>query len=82
MCLNRGCRAHVSDTCTAPHPERCYNIITVKDRKRLEMEKRVALWDAINEYVLACGGDPSKHIGATREKAVVKVERVVFSDVP
>ena len=40
---------------------------------------RVALWDAINEYVVACGGDPSKHVyGNTRRMdAVCRVENAV-----
>ena len=41
--------------------------------------RTVALWDAINEYVEACGGDPSRHVyGNTRRMAaVVRVEAAV-----
>lgn len=42
-------------------------------------EQRVRLWDAINEYVKSCGGDPSKRVygNTTRQRAVAGVERVV-----
>lgn len=45
----------------------------------MTMEERVALWDAINAYTEACGGDPSKHVygNTTRQKAVAEVERLV-----
>jgi hypothetical protein len=39
----------------------------------------VALWDAINEYVVACGGNPSKNINVRRMNAVVRVENVIAS---
>lgn len=47
-----------------------------------EMQRRVALWDAINRYVITCGGDPSKHVygNTPRMNAVVEVERVVFEE--
>lgn len=40
---------------------------------------KVPLWDAIHDYVIACGGDPSKHVygNTTRQRAVVAVEAVV-----
>lgn len=40
---------------------------------------KVPLWDAIDDYVRACGGDPSKHVygNTTRQRAVVAVEAVV-----
>lgn len=40
---------------------------------------RVALWDAINHYVEACGGDPSKRLygNTQRQLAVAEVERIV-----
>jgi anti-sigma factor RsiW len=42
--------------------------------------RRVALWDAINEYAAACGGDPGNAtISGRRMDAVVAVERVMRS---
>jgi len=39
---------------------------------------RVDLWDAINRYAAACGGDPSVNtVSAARMKAVAEVERVI-----
>ena len=40
---------------------------------------KVALWDAINAYVQACGADPSKHVygNTTRQRAVAEVERFI-----
>lgn len=36
------------------------------------------LWDAINEYVSACGGNASKYIGSPkRMNAVSTIERIV-----
>jgi hypothetical protein len=45
----------------------------------LSTELRVKLWDAINRYVAACGGDASKRVygNAPRMRAVADVERVV-----
>ena len=42
---------------------------------------RVELWDAINDYVKACGGDPGKHVygNLTRMDAVAAVERAVVA---
>lgn len=42
-------------------------------------EERVKLWDAVNEYVIACGGDPGKHVygNTPRAAAVVGVENAV-----
>lgn len=42
-------------------------------------EERVRLWDAINAYAIACGGDPAKHVygNTPRQKAVAEVERAV-----
>ena|SRR5271166_1496380 len=42
-------------------------------------EKKVALWDAINRYVVSCGGDPSKHVygNTSRMRAVVDVEAAI-----
>lgn len=44
------------------------------------MRTRVALWDAINRYVVACGGDPLRHVygNTARQKAVAEVERIAF----
>ena len=47
---------------------------------RYDLAKKVRLWDAINEYVKACGGDTSvATIGERRMNAVAMVERVVES---
>lgn len=43
---------------------------------------RTALWDAINEYVLACGGDPAAHINVRRMEAVVRVESAARISLP
>lgn len=42
-------------------------------------DDRVKLWDAINAYVVACGGDPSRHVygNTPRMDAVSEVERAV-----
>lgn len=42
-------------------------------------EQRVRLWDEINRYVVACGGDPSKHVygNTPRMAAVAQVEGVI-----
>jgi len=41
--------------------------------------QRVHLWDEINRYVVACGGDPSKHVygNTLRQVAVSQVEKIV-----
>lgn len=40
---------------------------------------QVPLWDAINDYATACGGDPSSYVygNTTRQRAVAAVNRVV-----
>lgn len=45
----------------------------------MDMRDRVALWDAINRYVVTCCGDPSKHVygNTPRQKAVVDVEAAI-----
>lgn len=45
----------------------------------MNIEQRVKLWDAINAYAAACGGDPSKHVygNTPRQTAVAEVERLV-----
>jgi hypothetical protein len=42
-------------------------------------EWQVPLWDAINRYVVACGGDPGKHVygNTSRATAVADVCGVV-----
>jgi hypothetical protein len=44
------------------------------------MAWRTELWDAINQYVVACGGDPSKHVygNVPRMNAVEDVESIVI----
>lgn len=41
--------------------------------------KRAELWDAINDYCVACGGTPSSDVygNTRRQQAVVDIERVV-----
>jgi hypothetical protein len=45
----------------------------------MTIQEKVALWDAINQYVVSCGGDPSTHVygNTTRMRAVVTVESIV-----
>ncbi len=45
----------------------------------MKRETQVPLWDAINRYVVACGGAPhTQTVGlVAREKAVVAVEQVI-----
>jgi hypothetical protein len=54
--------------------------------KRLEaradadrMAERVRLWDAINAYVVSCGGDPDRQVygNTRRQTAVAQVEQIV-----
>jgi len=45
---------------------------------RDERTYKTRLWDAINEYVVVCGGDPSKHIGVKRMKVAENIEDIVF----
>lgn len=42
-------------------------------------DQRVRLWDAINRYVVACGGDPSQHVygNVLRMDSVADVEKVI-----
>ena len=47
-------------------------------RKLLTREHGVELWDAINEYMRACGGQIGK-LSKEREAAVVRVERAVVA---
>ena len=42
----------------------------------MKMTDRVAFWNAVNEYMLACGGDGGR-ISTRREKAVVAVEEAL-----
>jgi hypothetical protein len=43
--------------------------------------RRVALWEAINAYVRACGGDPSaRTVGVARMNAVIAVERAAMAE--
>jgi len=43
---------------------------------------QVPLWDAINRYVVACGGDPSKRVygNTPRQTAVAEVNGVVRTE--
>lgn len=46
-----------------------------------ESTVKVDIWEAINRYVVACGGDPSRHVygNTSRQRAVVEVERIIQS---
>lgn len=45
---------------------------------RAGSQEHVSIWEAINEYVQACGGDPSKAtVSGRRMNAVVKVETAI-----
>jgi len=39
--------------------------------------RRVAMWETINRYVVACGGDPTSTGNEARLHAVVEIEDVV-----
>lgn len=43
------------------------------------LEDRATLWEAINRYVVNCGGDPSANVyrNPPRQEAVVAVERAI-----
>jgi hypothetical protein len=41
------------------------------------LARKVALWDAINRYAVACGGDAGR-VNVARMNAVVEVERIAF----
>lgn len=44
----------------------------------LTLKEQEVLWDKVNEYVTACGGDPSAAtVSEHRMRAVVAVERAV-----
>jgi len=45
------------------------------------LQSKIELWEAIHEYVVACGGDPTKHIyGNTNAMdAVIKIENICFN---
>jgi hypothetical protein len=46
-------------------------------------QQRVSLWEAVNEYASACGGDTSgKTISERRMSAVSAVERAVEAMIP
>lgn len=42
-------------------------------------KERVRLWDAINRYAAACGGDTSKRVygNVRRQVAVAEVEQII-----
>ncbi len=52
----------------------------MSEPKHNEMDKRVALWTAIDCYAVACGGDPAQHVygNTARQVAVADVENIVF----
>src|ERR1700690_1965115 len=43
-------------------------------------EKKVRLWEAINRYVVSCGGAPDKHVygNTSRQRAVTDVETALL----
>jgi len=44
------------------------------------IEHRALLWDAINQYVEACGGEPHRHVygNTRRQRCVVAIEKLVY----
>lgn len=49
---------------------------------RRKLRNRTELWDAINQYTRACGGDSSsKTVSSTRMDAVVTVEKAVDAEI-
>lgn len=85
--MGRTCRKHnVKDIATFGECPECPEC--VKDREALnalrqfeETQRKVALWEAINSYTIACGGDPAQHAhgNTPRQTAVAEVERIVFN---
>ena len=47
-------------------------------------DDKVKLWESINAYVVACGGDPARHVygNAARQNAVSEVEREALGNDP
>ena len=47
----------------------------------LAIREKTALWDAVNAYVVSCGGDPAKHVygNTLRQLSVVSVEDAVLA---
>lgn len=45
----------------------------------MEYDDEVLLYEAINEYVVSCGGDPSRHVygNTARQKAVSRINGIV-----
>jgi len=45
-----------------------------------DREHKIKLWEAIQKYVRACGGDPEKHVyGNTgRMDSVTEIEQLVY----
>lgn len=62
------------------HGTGCAQVVIKKSADESEMERRIALWHAINRYTSACGGDPSKraHGNTDGQAAVAEIERIVF----
>jgi hypothetical protein len=46
----------------------------------MPIQKRVSLWEAINRYVVSCGGVPDKHVygNTRRQRAVADVEKALL----
>jgi hypothetical protein len=44
------------------------------------MSRQEQLWEAVNRYVRACGGDPGAHVygNTSRQRAVADIERIAF----
>jgi hypothetical protein len=44
------------------------------------IEPKKKLWDAINKYVRACGGDPSRnvYVKTIRQQVIIEIENLVF----
>lgn len=55
------------------------NLLKNKYDAEINARERLQLWNWINEYVVACGGDPSDAtISNRRMEAVSRIEGTVF----
>lgn len=51
----------------------------LKESAKINAREQLQLWNWINEYVVACGGDPSdKTVSNRRMEAVARIDQTVF----
>jgi len=51
----------------------------LKESAKINASEQLQLWNWINEYVVACGGDTSdKTVSNRRMEAVARIEQTVF----